>query len=174
MTIMTRAVLVVIYVLSAHIVQADWLTELAEAQGAVKQWNAQAADATLNKYIQNDKHTIAQIEMYIKQSKTNGFWASLHSGAYKVELVVAQQQLNYHKKIAQVLKELPENKKQGELLFERLGELNQLHKELLDLKALLEKAEDFTDTLKIGAQVAAKQAEISLKETIIKSSLLLS
>lgn len=160
-------------VITFSCVYADWLDDLSSMIGEAKEWKVKEAEALIEKYVKQDEETIQKIEDKIK-SAGNGFWATLHYGAYKVELLNARSEKRYHEKLLKAFKELPENKKEREKLVHNLITLYTYQKELDLLKKEWDTEHGIAAKAKVAALITAKQAQISTKRSLLKSSFLIS
>lgn len=166
-------ILGIVMLLSSSLIYADWLDDLAQHIGPKAQWDESQAIAVINNYLKEDETHINDLENKIESNKNNGWWSSLHKGAYQVELATAKSQKNYHEKIYKALKDLPDNKKERDKLVSSLVSLYRNNNELEDLKKSLSSTKDTSEKIKLGAKIVAKQSEIAGRKMFIKSSFLL-
>ena len=151
---------------------ADWLDNI----GTLLHNDAldvEEAQNVLNEDIKKDIDYVASLEKKIKETKESGFWASLRTGTLYAELKTAQSQLAYHKKVLDSLKNLPDNKKERERLISNLTTLRSYQNELVNLKKDYATAKDTKDTIKVGAQIAAKEVQIQALRSLIKGLFLI-
>ncbi|MCL4360984.1 hypothetical protein M1446_01340 [Candidatus Dependentiae bacterium] len=152
---------------------ADWLDDFAIEMSKKGIWDSKLAIQIIDKHIYEDEKGIQEIQAKINQQKTDGIWASLHFGAYKVELKTMESHKKYHEKVKKEIAEFNENKKEREKFFENLKELNQKFNELENLKNEYSNESEIYERMKIGAKITLKQSEITAKKIYIKSSFFL-
>ena len=127
----------------------------------------------LEKYSVDDTQEIAKLEKAREEKKAEGFWGSLRGGAYSVQIAAAKSSLKYYQKVAQFIKELPENKRERKKFTEHLRSLQKQCQELVHLKEDYSKADGYSQKIKVGALIAAKEIQIKSYKAYIKSSFLL-
>lgn len=161
--------------LSSNLIFADWIEDLTSKIGAEARWDECAACEVISKYLKQDEENLKAIQEKIKNNTNNtGFWASVHGGAYHVELASVKSEKKFHEKLAKAFSEMVDNKKQREKFVTELVALHKNDQELNGLRARLNAAENMKEKIKIGALITAKKAEISGRKTLIRSSFLIS
>lgn len=151
----------------------DWLDDLAKEIAPRKHWHQDKANEVLRKYVKDAQAEVDRLKHEIEAQK-EGVMGSLHSGGYKAELKAAEMTRDYYQKDATIISEISENKNDRIKLVDNLIAIYELNKELETLKSNLDSAAATTDKVKLGAQIAAKQAELSAKKGYIKATFMLS
>ncbi|MBA3954828.1 hypothetical protein H0X48_05920 [Candidatus Dependentiae bacterium] len=152
---------------------SDWLDDLAREIAPRKHWHQAKANAVLEKYVKNAQAEVERLKKEISSQKS-GVMGSLHSGGYKAELKAAEMTRDYYKKDAAIISEICENKNDRIKLVHNLAVINDLNNELDSLKNKLDNTNSNGDKVKLGAQIAAKQAELSAKKGYIKTTFMVS
>jgi hypothetical protein len=150
---------------------ADWLDDLITLVGQTEIWEPEKAEAIVDIYLKGDEERVQKIENKLK-ALGSGFWAVMHWGGYKAELLNACSEKRYHEKLIKAFKELPENKKDREKLVQNLIALYRYQHELDELNVEYQKAQGITDKTKFWTLIKAKQTAIYTKRSFIKSSFL--
>lgn len=158
-----------VFVTSVDSIKADWLDDLADIVAVKKEWNYAQASTLLKKYSNKAAEQILKFKHELKKQES-GFWGTMHSGAYRLQLSSARAEYKYYKHVARFINSLPDNKNHREKLLAQLLDLDKLAHELAELKQKFSSTQDTVQKIKVGATVGAKQAEISAKKAYIKTS----
>lgn len=173
MTLFQKLAFSFVVITASASLAADWLDDIVYTAAAKKEFIVADAIDIVNGYKTKADERVDRLEKAYKANHS-GFWAMVHAGSYAVELQAAKGDKSYYNKVAQVLKELPDNKKQREKFAHGLENLQHTQQEIKVLKASFRAQKNKTEQFKLGLKIAAKNAELSAKKAYIKSTIFFS
>lgn len=150
---------------------ADWITDVSVLIENGK-LDREKAVSIVQGYIDQDEKTLKQIASKLNLKDEQGFWATIRGGTYKLQFVSAQGSLRYHKKVLDFIQSLPKNERDEKKFIEELIRLRDLENELELLREQFNNSSGFTQSLKLGGQIAAKELLVKGRRTLLKSSFL--
>jgi hypothetical protein len=155
-------------------VHADWFDDMAMTFGDKIEYDDAQALEIITKVVQQDEKEVADLEKRLEAHEPDSFWATLKGGTLQMQWAAAKATLNYHKKVKEVIAELPHNKKDRTSF---ISSLKAVLRNINERKALDEeyaKLNDLTEKMRVGALIAAKEVEMRGRKAFMKSKFALS
>ncbi len=170
---MVKTLVIACMLMTPLVVQADWLDDIVTAYDKTNSFEVKEALSIVEKYHEEADKKRSELEQNAKRNdSTEGFWGTVRGGSYQAELALLRNEIEYYKKIARILQEFPENKRQQESFGYSLKKLNRYRKRLEDLRSRYRTSAGVGDKIKLGTAIAAKETQLATYKAYVKNILL--
>ena len=165
--------LFVIYLLTSPVIlHADWLDDLASAYDKAGTFEKEKALETMEAYLRKSEVKRFELKKDVRKEENSGVLPAVRSGSYQAEIVLLDRKIEYYKKVVRFIRNFSKNKEQEKSFAQSLHKLGRRIKRLNELKVRYSKSSETVDKIKLGANIAFKEAQIASYKVYIKNILI--
>ena len=165
---------VVIVLLITASIRADWFDDMAVAFGDKIEYDDAKALEIITKVVQEEEKEVAEIEKKLEKNEPDSIWATLRGTTWQMQWAAAQARLKYHKKVQEVIAQLPQNKNDRTSFIDSLKAVLRNINERKALDKEYAEYSDITEKMRVGTLIAAKEVEMRGRKAWMKSKFALS